>query len=295
MPADTTVSAWIRRSSKRAASRPVELRADVVSGTNLRVGADVKGGLQALIGLGRNRRNLQVRRSVPTSLRLAGVAHKYSGLKVEEVLVDALDAKASVKDGVSTLGIAAKNIEVKGVNWLLTERVLEMQRDKLLGKPEQSRTKADKAQLESIESLLDAMRAAKETLADTAQRLMDPKLPEAERQRYEQQKVDAERELAHWQQKVELRRLGVRDLNIDVQGLGDVLADDYSIDRALASKEGITIAGKGPGGQIVSGVSAEGAAMRLSAAPRGRHQGRHPHHCREPGRGRVDRHGADPR
>ncbi len=241
------------------------LRVEKVTGKNLRVGGDIHGGLQALIAIGKNRQNLLGGAVSADELRLGGISHKYSGVRVEEVLVTALDAKASIKDGTSSLGIAAKSIEVTGVNWSLSERVLEMQHSKLLEKPAAARNKAEKVQLEDIEFLLGDIKSSKLTLADAAQHLMDPKLSEAEKQRYQQQKIDTEAELAHWQKKVELRKLTVRDLNIDIAGLGDVLADDYSIDRALSGSEGMTISGKGPSGQITSGISAEGAWMRLSA------------------------------
>src|SRR5262249_22253047 len=137
-------------------------------------------------------------------------------------------------------------------------------RRKLLDKPEGSRTKAEKVQLDDINELIDDIQATKESLTDAVTHLADPKLSDREKQRSEAQKVDAEAQLAFWQKKVELRKLSIRDLDIRVTGLGNVLTDENAIDRALNNAEGITVSGKGPGGQITSGITAEGAWMRLS-------------------------------
>lgn len=239
------------------------LRVDTVTGKNLRIGGDIRGGLQTLIGIGKNRDKISGGAISADELRLTGIAHKYSGIKVEEALVQGLDAKATVGDA-STIDLAAANIEVTGVNWSLSERVLEMQRSKLLQKPADSLSNAEKTQLANIEGLLDDIKASKESLIDATTHLMNPKLSDVEKQRYEAQKAESETELAFWQKKVELKRLGIKDLNISVTGLGNILGEDYDFDRALSTPEGVTIAGKGPGGQITSGITAEGAWTRLS-------------------------------
>lgn len=241
------------------------VRVDTVSGDNLRLGADVSGGLQALIALGKNRHSLQGASVSADSLRIGGVAHKYSGVRIEEALFRNLDAHAGFEKGQSTLDVAATSIDVRGVNWALSERVLEMQRAKLGERPVEQLNKAEKAQLTDIDFLLGAIKESKQRLADAARQLMDPGLSAETKRDYEDQKRDAEAELAHWEKKVELKHLTVRDLSLKVQGLGDLLADDYSLDRAMGTGEGVKIGSQRADGRITSGVSAQGAWMRTSA------------------------------
>ena len=234
-----------------------------ITGSNVRVGAGVTGGLDALIGLGKNRRALQGGAISADTLRAAGIVHKHSGVSVEEVVVDALRASATVKDGDSLVRLGARAITVKGVNWALSARLLTYQRDKLLAKPEDQRTGGEKAQLADIETLLETLKTTQETLEETVKRLTDPKISSDEKTRLEEQKAAAEEQLAFWQRKVELKRLTISDLNLDIEGLGDVLAEDYDFNQAV--KRGITVSGGGLNRQILTSAKAEGAWMRLSA------------------------------
>ena len=254
-------------SATSLAAHGVETRAlevkDII-GRNVQVSA-AGGGLDALIGLGKNRSKTAAAATVSADeLRLAGISHKYSGVKVDEVVVDSLKASGRAAGGTdSSVGIAAGKITVTGVSWALSQRVLEYQWAKLTSKPADQLTKAETAQVKDIEALLDTLQTSKDSLAEAAQHLIDPALSPDEKRRWEAQKQDAEDQLAFWQKKVELKRLTVSDLGVDITGLGDVLAEDFDLDAAL--KHGITVTGQGPDKQITSGVTAEGAWMRLSA------------------------------
>jgi len=220
-------------------------------GKNVRIGAGVASGTGAFLTLNAE------------ELRLQQLSLEESGISLDEVAIQNLGAQLKTGQDAS-LGVRATTITATGVNRAVTERVLLTQRDKLLQKPEDQRTATEKRQLEDIQRLLEELAHSKQTLAEATQKLADPKLTPQRRHQFEMQKEDAEKELAFWQKKAELKKLTISDFDIDISGLGDVLADDYS--PSSAYKRGITITGAGKDKQMLSGISATGAWTRLGVS-----------------------------
>ena len=240
------------------------IHVNTVNGTNVRLGVQGAGGLATILELGGKDGPKTVGAYISADhLRLAGLSHKASGAEVQELIFDALKSNVGVKGGQTALGIAAAKIEAIGVNWALSAQVLEYQRNKLTRIAPASRTKAETAQLKDIEVLLEQLKTTTEELREIDARLSDKSLSKDERELQTQYRNDAEQALRFWQKKVELKKLTINDLSIDITGLGNILAEDYKFDDAL--KRGITVTGAGADRQISSGVTAEGAWMKLDA------------------------------
>lgn len=227
-------------------------------------GADVRLGVGvSLLDVVNRGRALQNAAISAGSLRFSGIEDLSTGLKAEQLNLTGLRARGDFAASGTSAQLGADSIELVGLNQVLTARVLEYRRDKLQTKPEAQRTAAEKAQLKDIAVLLEALEQAQAQLTTSGRHLDDPTISPADKAHYTQQKADAEQMLAFWQKSVELKKLTFRDLHIDVTGLGDVLGEGYSLNQAIRS--GITVTGRGPGRQIVSGITAEGAWTRLSA------------------------------
>lgn len=263
---DSTGSTSIGLESRELEARDIDAKGihlNTLNGTNVRFGVQGAGGLATLLAVGGKDGPRSVGAYISADqLRLAGLSHKASGAEVQQLVFDALKAQGGVRNGRSTLGLAAAKIEAMGVNWALSAQVLQYQRNKLMQIAPVQRTKAEAAQLADIISLLEILETTTEQLREVEARLSDQTLGKSERDQLMQDKADIDEMLRFWQQKVALRKLTINDLNIDITGLGDVLASDYRFDRDLQS--GITVAGAGPNRQIASGVTAEGAWTRLS-------------------------------
>ena len=237
---------------------------NTVNGTNVRLGVQGTGGLATVLAIGGKDGPQTVGAYLSAEhLRLGGLSHKASGAEVQELIFDALKSNVGVKGGQTTLGIAAAKIEAIGVNWALTAQVLEYQRSKLMHIAPAQRTKAEVAQLKDIEVLLEQLQATTKELQEIEARLSDRTLSKDEREQQTLYKNDAEQALRFWQKKVELKKLTINDLSINITGLGNILAEDYNFDDAL--KRGVTVTGAGTDRQISSGVTAEGAWMKLDA------------------------------
>ncbi|MDI3560160.1 DUF4157 domain-containing protein [Bradyrhizobium sp. Arg816] len=229
-----------------------------VIGADVRIGAGIN-----LLDLVNGNRPLASASVGAGSLRFSGVENKSSGLAVDQLNFTKLGAHAAFATSGTSAELAAGAIELVGLNYAVSARVLAYRRDKLLTKPEKDRTGAEKAQLKDIDVLLESLKEAQDQLDEANAHLADPKVSDADKAHYTAQKADAEQMLNYWQKSVELKKLTVRDLNIDVTGLGDVLGEGDSLGQAL--KGGITVTGRGPNRQIVSGITIEGAGARLSA------------------------------
>ena len=228
------------------------------------IGADVRLGAGLdLRDLVDRRRLLQNASISAGSLRLSGIADRSSGVKAEQLNITNLRTRGDFAGSGTTAQLGAESIELSGLNQAMTARVLAYRRDKLQAKPEAERTAAEKAQLKDVGVLLESLDEAQTQLSEADAHLADPKISPADKANYTQQKADAEGMLAYWQKSVELKKLTIRDLDIDIAGLGDVLGEGYSFNQAI--KGGITIAGRGPSEQIVSGITLEGGWTRLSA------------------------------
>lgn len=240
------------------------IHVNTVSGTNVRLGVEGTGGLATVLALGGKDGPQTVGAYISADqLRLGGLSHKASGAEIHELIFDALKSNVGVKGGQTTLGIAAAKIEAIGVNWSVTAQVLEYQRNKLMRIAPDQRTKAEAAQLKDIQVLLEQLQSTTEELREIDARLSDKSLSKDEREQQTQYRNDAEQALRFWQKKVELKKLTINDLSIDITGLGNILAEDYKFDDAL--KRGITVTGAGADRQITSGVTAEGAWTKLDA------------------------------
>lgn len=236
------------------------LHLDSLSGTNVRLG--VEANLASLMTVGGGKKSAAGYLGAD-HLRLAGLSHKATGAEVKEIVIDALKAKVDVRNGQTTASIAATKIQAMGVNWALSAQVLEYHRGKLMQIVPDKRTPAEVRQLADIENLLDMLKTTTDQLKEVEAKLGAKGVSKDEKASLVEQKNDLQDMLRAWQTKVELRRLTIADLNIDITGLGDVLGDNYKFDDAL--KGGITVTGAGKDRQITSGVTAEGAWTKLDS------------------------------
>src|SRR5262249_18326113 len=137
------------------------------------------------------------------------------------------------------------------------------QQARLKSKPEGTLTKPEQRQLKDISLVLDGLKSAAAMLAEAEGQLNDPFATPTKLAGYEAQRKDAQAMLERWQRQAVLKKLLITDLDVGISGLGDVFADDFSVDQAL--QRGVTIYGRGKDQQIVSGITATGASVRLGA------------------------------
>jgi hypothetical protein len=239
------------------------VKIDSIHGENIRASAGITGGLKALLDLGKKRSALRSAGASADLVRFKGVSHEASGAGLEELVIR--DLGAQVKNSkTDPATVRASSIEATGFSWVLTERIMRLRQARLGQIPENKRTEAEKRQLDDIVYLLGVLKVNTDMLAEAEAQLNDPLLADSKRPGYEAQKKDATELLQRWQRQAELKKLTISDLDIGVYGFGDLLSDDFSIDKVLET--GVKVVGQGKDKQIASGITGRGGFAQLGVS-----------------------------
>jgi hypothetical protein len=238
------------------------IEVDEIYAKNLRAKAGASGGIDGWLEW---RKNLRTAGAGAELLQFKGVRSSISGFGAEEITIEDLGLDATLGGGQTTAGIRARKIEVKGASTASSAAVLRYREKKLLEK--KSRTKAEGEQLKEIQYLLRAFEAEETRLKEAAEVLKKETATPAEKIAALKSQQTSSETVAFLQRQMEIKRLTINDLNIEVSGLGDVLAPDYSFGKAV--DEGITVRGgldeKGQRTALISSATVEDASLQKSA------------------------------
>jgi hypothetical protein len=267
-----------RRFTLRAAELEAEevvkggLRIGRITGSDVRAdvtaGSDTTRGIAALLDL---RAHLQKGEVGAASLTIEDVSREGMGRLVEKVSVTEGTAGVDVGTGSATATAKAKSIVVQGLGLLVSKKLLEAERDRLLarmgpaepipaGPREAARLKEIDARLADLEGRLAALAEA-EAVYKKADEAVSTARGKKEKEKRESERAEAaallerrRRYVDDWHTTLIAEQLAITDLNVVASGLGDVRKPDWDPAKAVAAG-GITIRGGGPGQQIAGEVT----------------------------------------
>ena len=223
------------------------LHIDEFYGKNLQAGANASGGL---VGWLAPRKHLTGANAKADLRRLKGVRDGKSGIGVDTLTVTAFDASATrtqQQQKNTSATVKAERIEAQGLSLAFTARVLRVQLEQLQAKAADTLTEAERLKIKAIQFLLDDFQRISDALAEAEAEIRAGTKDGALHKEW------AEQQLAQWQRNVEVRKLSIRDLNLSITDLGDIFDENYSFRSAM--HKGVTFAGAGPGGQMISGAT----------------------------------------
>jgi len=236
------------------ADRGRGLGARRIVATDLAVSPNVRNGL---FGLSDWRSNLRSGTISAGTFDIEGARHEASGTEIAQI---SLTGTAASADRQGPIAFKASGVQLALVSVETTRKLLEAEGVLLSRVPQGQNHFADLARMRAIDKALAALEAIEQreqaaAAALDAARAKQQKPAAGAAQRALDQ---ARRDKLDWQVALKLDGLDIQNLDIVAYGIGDFLADDFDIEKALAT--GITVMA-GESGQLASGGSAIGVKL----------------------------------
>ncbi len=219
-----------------------------ISGEGVDASAVIKGGVG---GLKEWRKNLEEAEASARTLTVKGVQHAGSGLVLEELTLAGKDDQLGLdtflkrsQDGDTSVGLKSRQVIAKGISVPVYQKLLALERERILAVEEAERTKKEKDRLKTIDAMMADLAAIQET-REKAEAVLAKTKDKREREKAAKELESAKQALVDWEKRLVVAKLTIEYLDITISGLGDLLSDDYDFDRAAT---GLTIEGR-PGDQ----------------------------------------------
>jgi hypothetical protein len=221
-----------------------------IHGTDISAGLSLGGGL--LTGAGALHDRVTELGLSGTSLEVLDIRRPGQELSIDRAALTDFNLRLNTREG--TIEARAGEAIVDGLRQTITEDYLLGQIAALEAKPEDRRSSAENDRLEALRLALDTLRGYQE-LFESIQRQIDAASSAAERARLEQQLAEGLAMYREWLQQLGAQRIAVSDLGVRVSGIGNPLAEDFSVDDAL--DRGIVIEGIGESPSQVTTVDGQ--------------------------------------
>ena len=227
-----------------------DLQIREIKGSHVQVGVEIHGGIA---GLEEWRKNLQGLGIRGESVIASGIKNEEIGLEVDRATLMGID-EASLDIGSKNVSarITTKLVLVEGVRLRNFEDRLVMERDYLKAKPE--RKPKEQKRLDEVQASLEGLDKLRKQIADAEAELAKAKTKKQKAEAQERRN-QAQTQLDRWAEGLIAETLAVKDLDVDVIGLGDVMSEAY--DPASALESGVEARGRGgsTGKRMFTGVT----------------------------------------
>ena len=225
-----------------------------ISGKGVWISADMKGGLGALAD---PRKNLSGAAIKADWLELSDVRHKNSGALFEKVTAVGLGAQMEKRGDKIRLG--AKSITATGLGIAPTLGLMRKRLEFLEAK--ETKTADEAAKIKRLHELIDRTETYLKDLQD-AHRDLDNAKNDEERSKAEHVIVMKQELIIGGLTQFGALGIDLRDFGVEIEGLGDILGDDFDLDAAI--DRGLSLRGTGPDKQIWSGLDVSWASADVS-------------------------------
>lgn len=232
-----------------------------VSGTEVQIGVDITDGV---FGLDEWRKNLNALKLSGQSLVAKGITDEELGVRIDSAsLLGVEEAGLSIARGEgaapgATVGLKTKMVIVEGVHLQNVESLITAERDYLKNKIASTTgppNPHEQRRLLGLEGKLDELKGLRTAVAKAETALKNAEGKQGKKAAAEQARNRAQADLDRWAQGLIAGKLTLHDVDVGVEGLGDVLAEGYDFNAVLRG-QGVTVKGRGPGGRLLSGAEA---------------------------------------